>query len=797
MLDEIRTAAPSPAYIATGRRPQADPGLKSLATGTPQRTEIEAGAMRIVLDSAAGTLQIQNGKQNAAWTLSVEEAACANFTQPHTGGGGSIEASGKNHWRLPLQTACGQVLLDLELLTNSLARLTLSKPESARTAGAPAGNGLHLHVAGGGPYFGLGERFWQASLSGTSLDVKPQDRNGEPGHHWTYVAVPLVYGTGGVGLYADTAFDTKFRFSQQDNSFDMETADAPVPVYLFAGDSPKDVLSAYTGLTGRPQNPPQWAFGPWITALGGRGPVLDVAQRLRAQDIPVSALWIYDQNDVANNLGWPFWFSSYYGDPRSLTDQLHGQGLKVLTYVHPYVRSEISPFFMPNPEYTQGVKQSLLVTGADGKPAGPRFENLPVGNVDFTNPAAVDWWQRTITAAVRTQGFDGWMEDFGEWVRDSDRFSAGTGHTLSELYPLLYHKITIRVAQAINPAVVPFSRSGSAGSQAFSPAMWGGDQWPEWSRDNGLPSVVTAGITAGMSGYSMWGPDILSTGSNRDLWMRWVEFGALTPLMRDHPWDKPVGSLNLFTDDATLAFFRRWAVFHSSLLPYLATYAAEASRTGIPIMRHTVLEFPDDPRSATAEYQYLLGHELLVAPVVQPGQTLRTLYLPKGEWVNFWNGDFLTGGQDVTVASGSIPLLVRAGSVLPFKPEEEAGRWNWDDPALLSTSLLWRIFPARTGNTESSFTLPNGTSAHLRQHGAGVTVDGQSKTERDYELVVRSRQQPTAVRLNGRPMAAYTPAASGRAASQWWWNSDELHVRFHAADFRCEIDGIGFEQYPD
>ena len=465
--------------------------------------------------------------------------------------------------------------------------------------------------------------------------------------------------------------------------------------------------------------------------------------------------------------------------------------------MHPYVRSEILPYTISSPSYEKGITDKLLVMGADGKPAGPRFELVPVGNIDFTNPLAVDWWQKMITGAVRTQGFDGWMEDFGEWVRDSDRLQAGTGRKLSELYPLLYHKITLRIAQAINPNVVPFSRSGSPGSQQFSPVLWGADQSPNWSRDYGLPSVVTAGITAGMSGYSTWGPDILSTGGNRDLWMRWVEFGALTPVMRDHVWDKPEHSFNLWSDPGTTAHFRRWAAFHSSLLPYFATYAEEAQRTGIPIMRHTVLEFPDDPRAATAEYQYLLGREMLIAPVVQGGQTLRMLYLPQGEWVNFWNGDTLTGGQDVTVDSSSIPILVRAGSVLPFKPEEEAGQWNWDDPQLLTSSLIWRAYLSETGRADTTFTLPNGTAAHFQQHDDAVTIEGRSKTVRPYEIILRTRQPPTEMRLNGSPFAEFTKASANQPGSQWWWNpsSSEAHMLFRAADFRLEMKGTTPTQY--
>ncbi len=798
MLEEIRTAAPSPAYIATGKRPSADIHLKVSAQTGAASLQLETASTRFTVDQATGTLTVQNLRGKGSWQIAVGQGTgCTPASSPSSG---VAKADGLNRWTMTLKTSCGSVALDLEVLTDGLTRLTLQAPGTTASANDHTSNPkVGLHVTGGGPFFGLGERFWQAGLAGTALDVRPQDRYGEPGHSWTYVAVPLVYTPGGLGLYADTAFDAKFRFDAADASFDIAFADAPVPIYLFAEATPKAVLSAYTAITGRPQNPPLWAFGPWITALGGKGAVLDTANRIRSEAMPASALWIYDQNDETDNLGWPFWFSSYYGDPRTLTDTLHGQGFKVLTYVHPYIRSTMLPYTTSSPQFEGAIGNRLLVTGADGKPAGPRFEPVPVGNIDFTNPQAVDWWQRTITGAVRTQGFDGWMEDFGEWVRETDRFQAGTGHTLSELYPLLYHKITAQIAQGLNPAVVSFSRSGSPGSQAFSPALWGADQSADWTRDYGLPSVVTAGITAGMSGFSTWGPDILSTGSNRDLWMRWVEFGALTPVMRDHVWDKPNGSFNVFSDAATEAYFRRWAAFHSSLLPYFATYAEEAHRTGIPIMRHTVLEYPDDPRSATAEYQYLLGRELLIAPVVGGGQTLRSLYLPQGEWINFWSGDLLTGGQEVTVESSVIPILVRAGSILPFKPEVETGRWDWDDPQLLTGSLVWRAYPSGTGQANTAFTLPNETSARFRQHGKVATVEGSSKTVRDYEVILRTRQEPTGLLLDGVPFARYTKAAGGRPASQWWWNpsTGEVHALFRASAFQLQIEGLLVVAYED
>jgi alpha-glucosidase (family GH31 glycosyl hydrolase) len=383
------------------------------------------------------------------------------------------------------------------------------------------------------------------------------------------------------------------------------------------------------------------------------------------------------------------------------------------------------------------------------------------------------------------------MEDFGEWVRDTDHLAAGDGTTMSEVYPLLYHKVTLRIAQALNPSIAPFVRSGSPGSQQFSEVLWGADQWADWSPEYGFPSAVTAGITAGMSGFSTWGPDIMSAGTDKELWMRWVEFGALTPVMRDHVWNKPDRSFNLWTDADTTAHFKRYAQLHSSLLPYFATYADEAHRTGIPIMRHTVLQYPEDPRSATAEYQYFLGNELLVAPVISPGAAQRTLYLPKGEWVDFWSGAFLSGGRDVTVNSptGQIPIMVMAGSVLPFKPEAETGTWDWSDPRLLETSLVWKMFLHPSGVADRTFTLPNGTSAHLLQHGGQVTLEGKSSTMRDYEIVVRSMEAPTNLRLNGSPFPLFTSASGGRPVQQWWWNpsSFELHAFFRANNFRIDF----------
>ncbi len=786
MIEELHAPAPSPAFIATGNRPSADPHLR-VAVHEDQRTlRLTTAATEFIFDKQSYELHVLNRGSGAEWRLSTSDPSAPALLGTKPLLAASREA---NRWTLPTSanTACTPLIF--EILTDTLSRLTCGR--AVRTS-----DSIKLHIQGMTKLFGLGERFWQAGLTATKLDVRPADKFGEPGHGYVYVAVPFVYGAGGLGLYADTAFDSQFQVDPAGSSFDVKVAQSPAVFYLFSGTDPKSLLNSYTALTGRPPMPPLWAFGPWVTALQGKDTVLDVATKLRTQGIPGSALWIYDEMDETNNLGWPLWFSTYYGNPRELNDALHAQGFKVLTYVHPYVREQMMPYSTPSPAYAKGVAEKLLQTGADGLPSGPAFEPVRTGNLDFTNPAAVDWWQTMMTSAVRDQGFDGWMEDFGEWVGDKDRFAAGDGTTISELYPLLYHKITSRIVNALNPSLAPFSRSGSSGSQQFSTLLWGADQSHNWSRDYGLPSVVTAGITAGMSGYSTWGPDILSDGDSKELWMRWTEFGALTPVMRDHPWARPRNYVDLWFDASTTALWKKYAILHSSLLPYFATYADQAHRTGVPIMRHTVLEFPRDPRSATAEYQYLLGEYLLVAPVIEQGALTRKLYLPEGEWINYWTGEHYTGGTDATLAApiDEIPLLVRAGSILPLKPESKTASLQWSDPQLLESSLVWKVYPSNSLGLQpgAGFTLPNGTSAHFARQQGELRIEGAAKTNYDYEIVVQTTATITSVKLENTPLPRLEPNTSDQ--SKGWWITPlrhELHVKFNAADFQLRVSETG------
>ena len=277
------------------------------------------------------------------------------------------------------------------------------------------------------------------------------------------------------------------------------------------------------------------------------------------------------------------------------------------------------------------------------------------------------------------------MEDFGEYTPlDARAAAAARGTALHDLYPRQYHCAAFEAA----PRAVRFVRSGWTGSARCSPVVWGGDPTVDWGFD-GLRSVVTNGLTMGLSGVSTWGSDIggffalIENRLSRELLIRWIELGAVSGVMRtqangiripDSPrpqvWDPDV-----------VGHWRRWAKLRTQLYPYLAAADRAYRRSGLPIMRHLALAYPRDRRAVARDDEFLFGPSLLAAPVLEPGATRRRLYLPRGRWIDLWRsaryreGDgglslgrarMLRGGRSVELPAplGELPLLARAGTLL-------------------------------------------------------------------------------------------------------------------------------------
>ncbi len=802
MLDELHHDPVRPsrmaadALVATAQRP-----IRLVADETAAMLRLETSAWRLEITKSRWGMALTNKQTGLTWRLadSAVEQSGILWTQAPDNSDvlrlsmvQHVERQG-NLWRMQVESAgsAAPAVLEINVISPTIIRLSIRAPPGAGNV-----RSMSLNFAGGGPFFGLGERFGQVKLDGLKTVLHPEDLLGRPGHNWTYIPVPFLFTPRGIGLYLDTAAVSTFDLGRaKQQMFSVQLNHPSADVYLFVGE-PKGILEDYTSLTGRSPISPPWAFGVWICSYRGPRKVIEDARRLRQNGIPASAIWTFDVMDKGDIMGWPLWWTGYYPHPRQFTDQLHEMGFKVLTYVHSYLRSVLDPYNLPNPWFEKGTRTGLFVLNSHGQPTGPGFEPYTDGNIDFTSPANVDWWEQKIREILLNDNFDGWMEDYGEWVNDTDRFAAGvTGRTMANLNPLFYHKITYEIARKAKPDTVEFDRSGYAGSQAYTPVVWGGDQFPDWTEDYGLPSVINAGITAGLSGFSVWGPDIAANGHSIELWTRWVEFGAMTPIMRNHLWDMPEGAVNLWYDPHTTDIFRRYARLHVSLFPYFYTYAHEAAKTGLPIIRHPLLEYPNDPKTYNSSGEYMLGDKILVAPVLEQGALSRSLYLPQGSWTDYWTGKILEGGRQVTVPAplGHIPILVRSGGIIPLiNPDTETLA---DDLAganyrTLTSDLTWRIFAA-SGSVQDTFTLYDGTVARAGEEPSRIDVHVEhSPAARRYEIVLPALRTPRKVILAGEPLSKINATNNSNGKAGWRMDpgSQTLHVSFQAGDFDLNID---------
>jgi alpha-glucosidase (family GH31 glycosyl hydrolase) len=454
-------------------------------------------------------------------------------------------------------------------------------------------------------------------------------------------------------------------------------APRPAPTTLrflvFAGPRPADVLRRFTAAVGR-QPPPAapWVFGPWY-----QGPAL---QAFRDADVPVSVSQTYLHylpcgDDRAN-------------EP-ARTDAAHALGYAITTYFNPMICTSYTPAF------PDAAAAGALAMTAGGAPYIYQYFTsrfFDVGQFDFSAPAGRRFYASLLRTAI-DDGHDGWMEDFGEYTPLDVRTADGRdGSATHNRYVTDYHCAAYEATR--RRPVVRFQRSGWTGAARCAQVVWSGDPTTSWDFD-GLRSVVTGALGMGLSGVSRWGSDIggffslLGPQLTDELLIRWVQLGAVSGVMRterdgiaipDYP--RPQ------VEDVTqIANWRRYTKLRTQLYPYIVAADREYGRSGLPIMRHLLLAYPDDAAAADRDDEFLFGPDLLVAPVLTPGATTREAYLPAGVWVDFWravefgsaDGAFVLREADVLAGGGlrtvpapleELPLLVRAGAVLAMLPPD-------------------------------------------------------------------------------------------------------------------------------
>ncbi|MFC2098477.1 TIM-barrel domain-containing protein [Bacteroidota bacterium] len=536
-----------------------------------------------------------------------------------------------------------------------------------------------INVITEGPFYGGGERYLNSCLNGRTIANQPNDhywdppwdttatwaKKHEPGHYEkyepTYMQISFFLSAGGQAWYIDDAASVFMTFPESGDQFSVRVESNQTEFYSIHRGTPKEALNSYTAMVGRQPELPDWAVGVWVNLLDGTDSVYAKANRLIEWGIPATTLWIFDMYDIESSQGYQHWTTGTYDNLRNITDSLHNLGFRVLSYLHPYQEPKMPKTDLDNPMYKKLDSLGLLLVTPE-QIRIPRYGYNIDGLYNFHIPLMGDLWAEMIQKVLVRDNFDGYMEDFGDlsycFDRELDKWTVidyGIETPLSpnqyvNSYPLIYHKLSYLHADAINKDIATFCRSGSAGSAAFTKIVWGGDQMATWSKEFGYPSVISSGISCGLSGYGNWAPDILCNSTSVELWKRWVQFAAFTPILRDHLWVNQPTSIDIWTSQETSEYFKHYAEIHMELVPYIQESLAEYRETGTPMVRHMMLEFPEDPETYFCEYQYMFGPKYLVAPVVEGGDVTKDIYFPKGNWKNYWNSETINSeGEWITV----------------------------------------------------------------------------------------------------------------------------------------------------
>lgn len=527
-------------------------------------------------------------------------------------------------------------------------------------ATSPAGKfiGAQLSLGVGEQVYGLGERFTSFIKNGQSVDVYNED----PGtsSEQAYKNIPFYVTNRGYGVFVNHSGRVSFEVGSETVSrVQFTVEDEQVEYFVIAGQQPKTILERYTDLTGKPKLPPLWSFGLWLSTSFvtdyDEQTVNSFISEMQQRDIPLSVFhfdcfWMreYQWCDFE-------WDPRVFPDPAGMVQRLKERGLRVSLWINPYI-GQASPLF------AEAKELGYLLKRADGSVW--QWDLWQAGNaiVDFTNPGARSWFQGKLRPLLE-MGVDCFKTDFGERIPTDVVYHDGSDpHQMHNLYTQLYNQTVyeLLLEHSKDDAMV-FARSATVGGQTM-PVHWGGDNSSSFES---MAESLRGGLSLGLGGFGFWSHDIGGFEGKPDpgVFKRWVAFGALSSHSRLHgnesvrvPWE---------FDEEAVEVTKYFVKLKNRLMPYLYTAAVDGSKRGLPMARAMFLEFPDDRNAWHVDEQYMLGPDLLVAPIMSPDGE-KQVYLPVGEWVNFHTGELVSGGVWRTEKHDffSLPLYVRRGAVL-------------------------------------------------------------------------------------------------------------------------------------
>ena len=592
-------------------------------------------------------------------------------------GNGELEIQ-RYPFRLILRDAKGKILTQTRHIIDNDSTQVKLLPFNFIKRGSDNSRSINpvFMLSPGERIYGCGESFTSLNKVGQKVNISVVDPQG-PETDGMYKPVPFYFSNRGYGIFMHTSAPTTADFgASYIGAQRLFMGDETMDFFVFFGE-PKEILDKYTNVTGKSPMLPLWTFGTWMSRISyfSQKEGLEIAHQLRANRIPADVIHF--------DTGWfgVDWQCDYefakdrFKDPVGMLKTLKKEGFHTCLWQLPY-------FTPKNRYFHELVEGGMAVRNANGT------LNYEDAVLDLSNPKTVSWYQDKIAHLIK-QGVGVIKCDFGEAAPYDGLYASGkTGFYEHNLYPLRYNKAlweAVKANSADHEGVI-WARSAWAGSQRF-PLHWGGDAATNEIGSVGMLGDLRGGLSFGLSGFSFWSHDMggFVTQSPDDLYRRWLPFGFLSSHTRAHgapptePW--------LISMDFTDAF-RANAEMKYQLMPYVYAQAKDCTEKGLPMVRALFVEFPHDAGAWQVEDEYMYGSQMLVAPLLESG-TSRTVYLPKGKWIDYQNGKVYDGGyQEISVKENKIPcvILVKDGSLIPQVPvAQSTDKIDWNQ-------LTWKPF---------------------------------------------------------------------------------------------------------
>lgn len=540
------------------------------------------------------------------------------------------------------------------------------------------------HVWGGGEqmsYFDMrGRRFplWTSEpgvgrdpTSEITFKANVKDKAGGDYYNTNYPQ-PTYVSSALYALHVETTAYSVFDFRQK-AFHEIEVWAIPERLELFAAPTFVELVEALSSRFGRQPPLPEWVYNGAIIGLKDGANSFTRLETIRSAGVEVSALWCEDwvglrQTSFGARLFWDWQANEtrYPGLKEKIAELSEG-GIRFLGYVNPYL-------CVDGPLFKIADDAGYFATNSAGQTALVDFGEFDCGVVDFTNEAAAEWFAEEIIGKnMLDYGLSGWMADFGEYLPINITLSNGIDAKLMHnAWPTLWAEVNARAVASRGKTgdALFFMRAGFTGVQQHCPLLWGGDQSVDFSRHDGLVTVICGALSSGLLGNAYHHSDIGGYTSlfgnvrTPELMMRWAEMAAFTPVMRTHEGNRPRENIQIDQDAEVLSHFARMTRVYRHLAPYLKSLSAQAVDRGLPVQRPLFLHYQNDRHTYTIQDAYLYGADMLVAPVWEASKDARSVYLPQDDrWVHVWTGECFEGGAEVQIAAplGSPPVFYREG----------------------------------------------------------------------------------------------------------------------------------------